>query len=148
MVATTAQGGSKKKCFSIALRHTLVVLLLPFFELVAAGGEERTEVGVPVSCLPCAGPQQGGEFLFPDPDVMDELLEGEVRWCSRVAGVALHAACLCRPAHGGGEGWRIRAAQDGVEGPVIPVPGAVVVLGREPQSGWEGVVWLGGRGWR
>ena len=26
VVATTAQGGSKKKCFSIALRHTLVVL--------------------------------------------------------------------------------------------------------------------------
>ena len=26
VVATTAQGGSKKKCFSNALRHTLVVL--------------------------------------------------------------------------------------------------------------------------
>ena len=26
VVATTAQGGSKKKCFSIALGHTLVVL--------------------------------------------------------------------------------------------------------------------------
>ena len=28
---------------------------VPFLELVAAGGEERTEVGVPVSCLRCAG---------------------------------------------------------------------------------------------
>ena len=28
---------------------------VPFLELVAAGGEERTEVGVPVSCLWCAG---------------------------------------------------------------------------------------------
>ena len=78
---------------------------------------------------------------------MAELLEGEVWWCSRLAGVTLHAACLCRPAHGGGECRCIRAAQDGVLGPVIPVPGAVVVLGRELQCGWEGVVWQGGRGW-
>ena len=28
---------------------------VPFLELMAAGGEERTEVGVPVSCLRCAG---------------------------------------------------------------------------------------------
>ena len=28
---------------------------VPFLELVATGGEERTEVGVPVSCLRCAG---------------------------------------------------------------------------------------------
>ena len=28
---------------------------VPFLELVAAGGEERKEVGVPVSCLRCAG---------------------------------------------------------------------------------------------
>ena len=76
---------------------------VPFLGLVAAGGEERAEVGVPASCLRCAGAQQGGEFLFRGPDVMDELLEGEVRCCSRVAGVALHAACLCRPAHAGGE---------------------------------------------
>ena len=119
---------------------------VPFLELVAAGGEERAEVGFSVWCFRCAGAQQGGEFLFRGPDVMDELLEGGVRWCSRVAGVALHAACLCRPAHGGRECWRIRAAQDGVRGPVIPVPGAVVVLGQEPQYGWEGVVWQGGRG--
>ena len=45
---------------------------------------------------------------------MDEQLECEVRWCSCVAGVAIHAACLCHPAHGGGECWRIRAAQDGM----------------------------------
>ena len=76
---------------------------VPFLELMAAGGEERAKVGVSVSCLRCAGGQQGGEFLFRGPDVMDKLLEGEVRWCSPVAGVALHAACLCRPAHGGGE---------------------------------------------
>ena len=76
---------------------------VPFLELVAAGGEGRTEVGVPVSCLRCAGAEQGGEYLFRGPDVMDELLEGENWWCSRVAGVALHAACLCHPAHGGGE---------------------------------------------
>ena len=87
---------------------------MPFLELVAAGAEERTEVGVPVSCFQCAGVQQGGEFLFRGPDVMDELLEGEVRWCSCVAGVTLHAACLCRLAHGDGECWRIRGAQDGV----------------------------------
>ena len=87
---------------------------VPFLELVAAGGEERAEVGVSVPCLRCVGVQQGGEFLFCGPNVMDELLECEVRWCSRVAGVALHAACLCRPAHGGGECWCIRAAQDGV----------------------------------
>ena len=87
---------------------------VPFLELVAASGEERAEVGVSVSCLRCAGAQQGGEFLFRGPDVMDKLFEGEVRWCSRMASVALHAACLCRPAHGGGECWRIRAAQDGV----------------------------------
>ena len=104
---------------------------LPFLEVVAGEGEERTEVGVPVSCLWCAGAQQGGEFLFRGRDVMDEVLEGEVRWCSCVAGVALHTACLCRPAHGGGECWRIRAAQDGLYDPVIPVPGAVIVLGRE-----------------
>ena len=66
---------------------------VPFLELVAAGGEERAEVRVSVSCLRCAGAQQGGQFLFRGPDVMDELLEGEIRWCSRVAGVALHAAC-------------------------------------------------------
>ena len=87
---------------------------VPFLQLLAAGGEERTEGGVPVSCFRCAGAQQGGEFLPRGPDVMDELLEGEVRWCSRVAGVTLHAACLCRPAHGDGECRRIRAAQDGV----------------------------------
>ena len=87
---------------------------VPFLKLVAAGREERTEVGFPVSCLWCAGAQQAGKFLFRSPDVMDELSEGEVRRCSRVAGVALHAACLCRPAHGGGECWRIWAAQDGV----------------------------------
>ena len=87
---------------------------VPFLELVAAGGEERMQVGVPVSCLRCAGAQQGGEFLFRCPDLMDELLEGEVRWCSRLAGVALHAACLCRLVLGGGECWHIRAAQDGV----------------------------------
>ena len=52
---------------------------VPFLELVAAGGEERAEVGVLVSCFRCAGAQQGGEFLFRGPDVMDELLEGEVR---------------------------------------------------------------------
>ena len=83
---------------------------VPFLELVAAGGEERKEVGVPVSCLRCAGAKQGGEFPFRGPDVMDELLEGEVWWCSRVVGVTLHAACLCRPAHGGGECRCIRAA--------------------------------------
>ena len=49
---------------------------VPFLELVAAVGEECTEGGVPVSCLRCAGAQQGGEFLFRGPDVMDELLEG------------------------------------------------------------------------
>ena len=87
---------------------------VPFLELVAAGGEERTEVGVPVSCLRCAGAWQGGDFLFCGPDVMDESLEGEVWWCSRVAGVTLHAACLCRPVHGGAECRCIRAAQDGV----------------------------------
>ena len=87
---------------------------VPFLELVAAGAEERTEVGCPVSCFRCAGAQQGGEFLFRRPDVMDELLEGEARWCSRVAGVTLYSACLCRTAHGGGECWRIRAVQDGV----------------------------------
>ena len=76
---------------------------VPFLALVAAGGEERVEVGVPVFCFRSAGSQQGGEFLFGGADVMEELLEGEVRWCSRVAGVALHAACLCRLAHGGGE---------------------------------------------
>ena len=76
---------------------------VPFLELVAADGEERAEVGVPVPCFRCAGAQQSGEFLFRGPDVMDQLLEGEVRWCFCVAGVALHAACLCRPAHGGGE---------------------------------------------
>ena len=48
------------------------------------------------------------------PDVTDELLEGEVWWCCRVVGVTLHATCLCRPAHGGGECPCIRAAQDGV----------------------------------
>ena len=85
-----------------------------FLELLAAGGEERTEMGIPVSCLRCAGAQQGGEFLLRGPDVVDELLEGEVRWFFCVAGVTLHAACFCRPAHGGGECWRIRAAQDGV----------------------------------
>ena len=92
-------------------RYAVVV---PFLQLVAACGEERTEVGVPFSCLRCAGAQQGGKFLLRGPDVMDELLEAEVRWCTRVAGVALHAACLCRPAHGGGECWRICTAQDGV----------------------------------
>ena len=66
---------------------------VPFLELVAAVGEERAEVGVSVSSFQCAGAQQGGEFFFRRPDVMDELLEGEVRWCSRVAGVALHASC-------------------------------------------------------
>ena len=76
---------------------------VPFLELVAAGGEERAEVGALVSCFWFAGAQQGGEFVFRGPDVMDELLEIEVRWSSRVAGVALHAACLCLPAHGGGE---------------------------------------------
>ena len=81
-------------------RYTVGV---PFLEPVAVGGEERAEVGVSVSCFRCAGAQQGGEFLFRGPDVMDEMLEGEVRWCSRVAGVALHVACLCRPPHGGGE---------------------------------------------
>ena len=75
---------------------------VPFLELVAAGGEERAEMHVPVSCFQFAGAQQAGEFLFRGLDVMDELLEGEVRWCSRVVGVALHAACLCRLAHGGG----------------------------------------------
>ena len=44
---------------------------VPFLELVAAGGEERTEVGVPVSYLLCAGAQQGGDFLFCGPDVME-----------------------------------------------------------------------------
>ena len=87
---------------------------VPFLGLVAAGGEERAEVGVSVSCLRCAGAQQGGEFLFRGPDVMDELLEGEVRWRCCEAGVTLHAAWLCRPVHCGGESWRIRVAQDGV----------------------------------
>ena len=64
-----------------------------FLKLVAVGGEERAEVAVPFSCFWCAGAQQGGEFLFRGPVVMDELLEGEVRWCSCVAGVTLHAAC-------------------------------------------------------
>ena len=66
---------------------------VPFLELVAPGGEERTEVGVSVSCFGRAGAQQGGEFLFRGPDFMDELLEGEVRWCSGVADVALQVAC-------------------------------------------------------
>ena len=79
------------------------VVGVPLLELVAAGGEECAEVGVPVPCFWCAGAQQDGEFLFCGPDVMDELLEGEVWWCSCVAGVALHTACLCRPAHGDGE---------------------------------------------
>ena len=87
---------------------------VPFLELVAAGGEERAEVGVSVPCFQCAGVQQGCEFLFCGTNVMDYLLECEVWWCSRVAGVALHAACLCGLAHGGGESWRIRAAQNGV----------------------------------
>ena len=87
---------------------------VPFPELVAAGGDERAEVSVSVPCLRCAGLRQGGEFLFCGSNVMEELLECEVRCCCRVAGVALHVACLCRPAHGGGECWRIRAAQDGV----------------------------------
>ena len=73
------------------------VVGVPFLELVAAGGEERREVGVPVSCLRCAGAQQGGEFLFRGPDVMDELLEGEVWWCSRVAGSSsMPHACAAR----------------------------------------------------
>ena len=80
---------------------------VPFLELVAVGGEEHTEVGVPVSCLRCARAQQGSKFLFRGPDVMDELLEGEVWWCFRVAGVAVHAACLRRLAHGDGECWCI-----------------------------------------
>ena len=87
---------------------------VPFLKLVAAGGEEHAAVGVSLPGLRCAGVQQGGEFLFCGPNVMDELLECEVWWCSRVAGVALHAACLCRPAHGGGGCGRIRAVQDGV----------------------------------
>ena len=62
---------------------------VPFLEPVAAGGEVRTEVNVLVSCLRCAGAQQGGKFCFRGPDVMEELLEGEVRWCFRVTGVAL-----------------------------------------------------------
>ena len=73
---------------------------VPFLGLVAAGGEKPAEVGVSVSYLRCAGAQQGGEFLFRGPDVMDELLKGEVRWRSCEAGVALHAAWLCRSAHG------------------------------------------------
>ena len=87
---------------------------MPFLKLPAAGGEERAEVGISLLCLRCAGVQQGGKFLFCGPNVMDELLECGVLWCSRVAGLAFHAACLCRPAHGGGERWCIRAAQDGV----------------------------------
>ena len=87
---------------------------VPFLQPVAAGGEERAEVGVSVPCLWCAGAQQGGEFLFRGSDVTDKLLECKVRWCPRVAVVTLHATCLRRLAHGGGECWRIRAAQDGV----------------------------------
>ena len=87
---------------------------LTFLEPGAAGGEERAAVGVSVPCLWCPGAQQGGEFLFGASNVTDKLLECEVRWCPRVAGVALHATCFSRPAHGGGECWRIRAAQDGV----------------------------------
>ena len=66
--------------------------------------------------------------------------------CWSVAGVAFHAARLCRPAHGSSESWCIRAGQDGVGGPGIPVLGAVVVLGREPVRGWKGVVRNGGCG--
>ena len=87
---------------------------VPFLELVAPGGEECAELGVLVPCLRCAGVQQAREFLFCGPNVMDEVLECEVQWCSCFAGVALHAACLCRPERGSGECWRIRAAQDGV----------------------------------
>ena len=83
---------------------------VPFLKLLAAGGEERAEVGISPLCLRCAGVQQGGEFLFCVPNVMDEPLELEVQWCSRVAAVAFHAACLCRPAHGGGECWCSKAA--------------------------------------
>ena len=52
---------------------------MSFSKLVAAGGEECAEVGVSVPCLWCAGVQQNGEFLFHGPNVMDELLECEVR---------------------------------------------------------------------
>ena len=40
------------------------VVGVPFLELLAAGGEEVTKVGVLVSCLQCAGAQKAGEFLF------------------------------------------------------------------------------------
>ena len=87
---------------------------VPFLKLVAAGGEDRAGLGGSLLCLRCSGATQGGEFLLCGPNVMDELLEGEVRWCSCVAGVALQAACLCCLAHGGGECWCIRAEQDGL----------------------------------
>ena len=87
---------------------------VPFLKLVAAYGEERAEVGISLLCLWCAGAPQGGEFLFCGPNVRDELLECDVRWCSLVPGVVFHAACLCRPAHGGCECWCIKAAQDGL----------------------------------
>ena len=48
---------------------------VPFLEWVAAGCDERVEMGVSVSCLWCAGVQQGGDFLFRGPDVTDKLLE-------------------------------------------------------------------------
>ena len=47
---------------------------LPFLKLVAAGGQEREEVGVSLACFRCAGAAQSGKFLFCGPNVMDELL--------------------------------------------------------------------------
>ena len=53
---------------------------MPFLKLVAAGGEECAEMGVSLLCLRLAGAPQCGEFLFCGPNVMDGLLECEVRW--------------------------------------------------------------------
>ena len=110
---------------------------VPFLELVAAGGEERAEVAVLVSCFRCAGAQQGGEFLFRCRDVMDELLEGEVRWWSRVAGVALHAhACAT---------WRMAVVSDAHPGGAESRVGPCYTCARHGGCSRLGtVVWVGG----
>ena len=46
-----------------------------------------------------------------------------------------HAACLGRLAHACGECWCIGAAEHGLQGPVVLVPGSVAIFHWELQRG-------------